>query len=33
LAQKVTVVSGSTMEELGVACGIDVGAAAIAILK
>jgi large subunit ribosomal protein L7A len=33
LARKIPVVSGSTMEELGVACGIDVGAAAIAILK
>jgi large subunit ribosomal protein L7A len=33
LAQKITVVGGHTMEELGVACGIDVGAAAIAILK
>ena len=33
LAQKIPVVGGNTMEELGVACGIDVGAAAIAILK
>ena len=33
LARKIPVVSGSSMEELGVACGIDVGAAAIAILK
>ena len=33
LARKIPVVAGSTMEELGIACGIDVGAAAIAILK
>ena len=33
LAQKIPVVGGNTMEDLGVACGIDVGAAAIAILK
>lgn len=33
LARKIPVVGGSTMEELGIACGIDVGAAAIAILK
>ena len=30
LARKIPVVGGSTMEELGIACGIDVGAAAIA---
>ncbi len=33
LARKIPVVNGNTMEELGEACGIDVGAAAIAILK
>lgn len=33
LAQEVPVVGGYTMEEIGAACGIDVGAAAIAILK
>ena len=33
LARKIPVVGGSRMEELGIACGIDVGAAAIAILK
>ena len=33
LARKIPVVGDSTMEELGIACGIDVGAAAIAILK
>ena len=33
LARKIPGVGDSTMEELGIACGIDVGAAAIAILK
>lgn len=32
-AQNVAVAKGYSMEELGVACGIDVGAAAVAILK
>ena len=32
-ARAVSVVDGYTMEELGSACGIDVGAAAVAILK
>lgn len=32
-AQNVPVVNGCTMEELGTACGIDVGSAAITILK
>lgn len=32
-AQNVTVARGYSMEDLGEACGIDVGAAAIAILK
>ena len=31
--QAVSIVDGFTMEELGSACGIDVGAAAVAILK
>ncbi len=31
--QKIPIVSGYSMKELGTACGIDVGAAAIAILK
>lgn len=31
--QAVPIVGGSSMEELGAACGIDVGAAAITILK
>jgi len=31
--QNVPVIGGYSMEELGTACGIDVGAAAIAILK
>ena len=33
LARKIPVVGDSTMEELGIACGTDVGADAIAILK
>jgi large subunit ribosomal protein L7A len=33
LEQNISVIGGYTMEELGSACGIDVGAAAIAILK
>ena len=32
-ARAVSVVDGYTMEELGLACGIEVGAAAVAILK
>ena len=31
--QNVPIISGYSMEELGIACGIDVGAAAVTILK